>query len=65
MTISRDMRVKYDSDAKQREDLIGAAGYFAAMLHRSGMTVDMKTFAPAEQERAVAYANQLLQSGKA
>jgi wyosine [tRNA(Phe)-imidazoG37] synthetase (radical SAM superfamily) len=63
LTISRDGRMKYSLDAEQGEDLINAAGYLAAMLHRNGMTMDMFTYTPAEREHVAAFANALLKAG--
>jgi hypothetical protein len=64
MTISRDTNEKYAHDEKANENLISAAGYFAALLHKNGMTMDMFTYSPTEREQVVAFANSLLQSGK-
>lgn len=64
LTISRDTRMKYTLDTEQSNALLGAAGCFAAMLHKNGMTFDMFTYTPAEREHIVAFANELLQSNK-
>lgn len=64
LTIARDTRIKYTLDAQQRQKLTCGAGYLAAMLHKNGMTSDMFTYAPAERELVVAFANELLQTGK-
>lgn len=64
LTIARDTRIKYTLDEKMSENLISAAGYLAAILHKSEMTMDMFTYTPEERERVVAFANELLQSKK-
>lgn len=64
LTIARDTRIKHLHGDEQSELLMRAAGYLAAMLHKNGMTMDMFTYAPAERERVVAFANELLQMGK-
>ena len=64
LSISRDTRIKYAIDSKQREVLIGAAGHLAAILHKNGMTMDAFPYTPAEREHVIAFANALIQAGK-
>ena len=64
LTLARDVRSKYELDAEQGKSLISAAGYLAARLYKSGMTMDMFTYALAERERVVEFVNKLLQEGK-
>lgn len=64
LTLSRDMREKYTLGAEQRETLISAAGYLAAMLYMNGMTLDMFTYTPEERERVVAFVNGLLMAAR-
>jgi wyosine [tRNA(Phe)-imidazoG37] synthetase (radical SAM superfamily) len=64
LTLSRDTRIKYAIEEGENETLIGAAGYFTAMLHKNGLTFDMFTYTPQERESVIAFARDLLQSGK-
>jgi wyosine [tRNA(Phe)-imidazoG37] synthetase (radical SAM superfamily) len=64
LTIARDTRIKYSIDEDEGETLIGAAGYLLALLAKNEMTADMFTYAPAERERVVAFAAELLQAGE-
>lgn len=64
LTIARDTRKKYDGDSEQLENLIGASGYLLAMLSKNKLSADMFTYAPNEREKAVMFANELLQSGE-
>lgn len=64
LSISRDTRIKYIPNTKLKEDLISAAGYLVAILHKNEMKTDMSTYTPAEREHVVAFANELLQAGK-
>jgi MoaA/NifB/PqqE/SkfB family radical SAM enzyme len=64
LTIARDLRTKYTFDEEQSNNLIDAAGYLAAMLHKNGMTMNMFTYSPKDRERVVAFANELLRDGK-
>ena len=65
LTISRDVKEKYSlNDKEQKDNLIGAAGYLAAMLHKNGLTLDLFTYTPEERESVVAVANELLHTGQ-
>ncbi len=64
LTIARDTRIKYTIDVETSKKLISAAGYLAAILHKNEMTMDMFTYAPAEREHVVAFANELLKARK-
>jgi hypothetical protein len=64
LTISRNVREKYTLGEEQRENLIRAAGYLAALLHINGMTMDMFTYTPDERERVAAFVNGLLTAAK-
>jgi wyosine [tRNA(Phe)-imidazoG37] synthetase (radical SAM superfamily) len=62
LEISRDVRQKYSSADEYAQNLIGAAGYLIAMLHKNGRTFTMYTFSPEEREQVVAFANELLEN---
>jgi hypothetical protein len=64
LSLSRDTRIKYTIAEPERDTLIGASGYLAAILHKNGLTFDMFSYTPQEQEGAVAFARDLLQSGE-
>lgn len=64
LTLSRDTSVKYVSNDEYCRQLIGAAAYFAAMLHKAMRTFDMFTFTPSEQEEVIRQAVELLETGK-
>jgi wyosine [tRNA(Phe)-imidazoG37] synthetase (radical SAM superfamily) len=64
LELARDTRIKYSDDAEYSENLIGAAGYLVALLHRNGMSFGLFTYKPNERERVVAFANELLKSGE-
>jgi hypothetical protein len=46
------------------ENLIGAASYLAALLHKNKMAMDIFTYKPNERERIVAFAKELLGPGE-
>jgi hypothetical protein len=64
LDLSRNTRIKYASDAEQDENLIGAAGYLVALLHKNGMSFGLFTYKPNERERVIAFAHELLKSGE-
>jgi wyosine [tRNA(Phe)-imidazoG37] synthetase (radical SAM superfamily) len=64
LDIAREFNAKYAPGAEQRDDLIGAAAYLAAMLVKNEMTFDMSTYTPDENEKIAALGCELLQSGE-
>lgn len=66
LSVSRDVRVKYNHDDKNQNNanLIGAAGYLVAMLHKNGLTLDLFTYTPDERKMVVEFANELLNTGQ-
>lgn len=64
LTLSRDVRKKYDMDRKERTKLIGAAAYLLAMCHKNGIANDMFTYTQEEQKEAISLAKEILARGQ-
>lgn len=64
LTLARDTRIKYTLDKGLSKDLIGAAGYFVAILHKNGLTTDMYTYTPDERKSIINFAANLLKKGE-
>lgn len=66
LSVSRDVHIKYSNDDKSKNtaNLIGAAGYLAAMLHKNEFTLDLFTYTPDERKLVVEFANKLLNTGQ-
>lgn len=64
LSVFRDINKNTFSDKKSKDNLIGATGYLAALLHKNGLTSDLFTYTPDERELVVAFANELLSTGQ-
>lgn len=60
LTISRDIRKKYQVDSEEMKELIASAGRLFAVCYRSGVTNDMFMYSKEEQRRITTYADRLL-----
>lgn len=60
LTISRDTSKKYTITEAERETLVGAAAYLAALCCQNGISNDMFTYTQAEQAAIVAFANEIM-----
>lgn len=63
LSISRDVHHKYAMDQDKTTELVGAAAYLVALCHLNGITCDMLTYTPMEQEQTVKLATEIVQSG--
>lgn len=63
LSISRDVHHKYAMDQDKTTELVGAAAYLIALCHLNGITCDMLTYTPMEQEQTVKLATEIVQSG--
>lgn len=63
LTLARDTRIKYDHSPEKSARLIEAASLLLTMCHKHGITNDMFTYSPSEQEQVIKKANEALQQG--
>lgn len=61
LSLSRDVRTKYQPGTQEKDKLLGAAAYLAALCHKNGITNDMFTFTPGERHQIVQLAAEVLQ----
>jgi len=64
ITLSRDVRIKYNHSSQEQDELIVSAGYFAAMLQKSGVKWGMTQYSGKEQKDIVAFAKDALKTGQ-
>lgn len=62
LTISRDTSIKYSISSDETKQLIIASAYILALLSKNGLSADMFTYTPSEQEQAIELAKRLIES---
>lgn len=61
LTLARDTRIKYQLGTQEKDKLLGAVAYLAALCHKNGITNDMFTFTPGERQQVAQLAAEVLQ----
>ncbi len=64
LTISRDIRKKYQLESKETNELIVSAGRLVALCRKNHISNDMFMYTPEEQGLILAVANRLLETGR-
>ena len=61
LTLSRDVRCKYDQNSEYRTKLLGASAYLLAFCHKNGIGASLSNYSPEEGQEAVKLAGEVLQ----
>lgn len=64
LTVSRDMRYKYEYTDEYQMKLLGGSAYLLAMCHKNNFTVDMFTYTSEEQKEVIQLAQEILRTNQ-